>query len=319
MPKVLIIGATGYIGQALSLSLLRSGSYTVYGIARSPSKAASLSQLEIIPVIAPNLVNDPTPVLSAIADNNISVVVACGADTEAKAVLELVIKAGKDRVEAYKTAGIIGPKLGFIYTSGTWVHGSSLSPVTDLDIVGSSLSPTQPPELISWRPAQEQAVLAAKDTLDVMVIRPALVYGRAHAIWKMFFDIVVQAAKTGEKSADVPLAKGRPALIHVDDVASGLHSAVDNLPLIAGTGVYPIFDLVGRSESMQDVFDALAREAGFKGEVNLVGTGGNPFAEAMSVTGNNNAGRAKTLLGWQPKRAGLVDGMEAYAQAFIAS
>jgi len=318
MPKVLVVGATGYIGETLALSLVRSGHHTVYGLARSASKGAALAKLEIIPVLSPDLVNDPQPCLSAIERNNISIVVACGADSEAKALLDLVITAGKQRMRAYESAGIIGPKLGFIYTSGSWVHGSSVSPITDLDVVGSPLSPNQPPSLVGWRPAHEQAVLAAKEALDVMIIRPALVYGRSHAIWQMFFTPVVQAAKTGERIVEIPLDKGRPVLVHVDDVASGLHCAVDKLPLIAGTGVYPIFDLTGQSESMQDIFDALARVVGFAGEVLLVGVGDNAFAEAMSTSGNFNAGRAKTLLGWVPKRAGLVDGMEIYAMAFAA-
>jgi nucleoside-diphosphate-sugar epimerase len=319
MPKILIVGATGYIGQALSLSLLRSGNHSVYGIARSESKAHDLAKQEITPILCPDLVKDPSPCLSAIKSHNIAVVVCCGADSEAKIVLDVVTSAGKERLEAYKNAGIIGPKLGFIYTSGTWVHGSSSMPATDLDVVGSSLSRTQPPSLVSWRPAQEQAVLAAKDILDVMVVRPALVYGRSHAIWKSFFDPVIQAAKSRQQSVEIPLAKGRPALIHVDDVASGLHGAIDKLEPITGTGVYPVFDLVGQSENMQDIFDALARAVGFKGELKLVGTGGDPFAEAMSTTGNNNAGRAKSLLGWQPKRASFVDGMEVYARAFVSS
>ena len=51
MSKVLVIGATGYIGRAVALSLLRSGYYTVYGLARNSEKAALLTSLEIIPVI----------------------------------------------------------------------------------------------------------------------------------------------------------------------------------------------------------------------------------------------------------------------------
>jgi nucleoside-diphosphate-sugar epimerase len=319
MPKILIIGATGYIGQALALSLLRSGNHTVYGIARSKNKAQELAKLEIIPVLCPDFINDPQPCLSAISTHNISTVLLCGADGEAQAVLDIIVAAGKHRLEAYEAAKIVGPKLGFIYTSGTWVHGSSLGIITDLDVAGSSLSPTQAPSLVEWRPAHEQTVLTAKNILDVMVVRPALVYGRNHAIWASFFSPVVQAATTKQQSVNIPLAKGRPAVIHVDDVATGLHCAIEKLELISGTGVYPVFDLVGQSESMQDIFDAFAREVGYAGEVRLIGHGDDGFAEAMSTSCNNNSGRAKTLLGWTPKRMGLVDGMTVYAKAFLAA
>jgi nucleoside-diphosphate-sugar epimerase len=322
MPRILIIGATGYIGEALSLSLLRCGNHTVYGLARTHSKATSLAKQEIIPILCPDLVKDASPLLNAISTSQISIVVACGADAEAARVLEVVFQAGKERLDAYQKEDLRGSKLGFIYTSGTWVHGSSSRAVSDLDPVGSAtLSATQPPKLVSWRPAMEQQVLKARDVLDVMVVRPGLVYGRSCAIWKTFFDPVVEAAnsKSASSSIKIALDKGRPALVHVDDVASGLHCAVEKIPLFSGTGVYPVFDLVGQSESMQEVFDALARNVGYQGAVELTGSGGDAFAGAMSTSGNNGAERAKTLLGWLPRRAGFVDGMAVYAAAFMAS
>jgi nucleoside-diphosphate-sugar epimerase len=318
MPKILIIGATGYLGQTLALSLLRSGNHAVYGIARSAEKAAGLARLEITPVLCLDLVNNPKPVLDVIQQHNISVVVACGADQEAAKVLEVTLAAGNQRLEEYEKLNFIGPKLGFVYTSGTWVHGSSLSPITDLDPVGKTLSPTQPPSLVAWRPAMEQSVLRAKDILDVVVVRPGLIYGRSSAIWKSFFDPVVEGAKAGLPSVQVPLQTGRPNLVHVDDTAEGLHRAVDKLPLLAGTGVYPVFDLVGQTESMQDVFDAFAIAIGYKGKVELVGAGENAFAEAMSTSGSNSSGRAKSLLEWQPRRTAFAADMAVYAAAFAA-
>lgn len=324
MPKILIIGATGYLGQTLALSLIRSGNHTVYGIARSPEKAVGLARQEITPVLCPDLVKDPQPVLDAIQQHNIAVVVACGADQEAAKVLEVTLAAGKQRLEQYQKINFIGPKLGFVYTSGTWVHGSSLSPITDLDPAGTPLSPTPSPELVAWRPAMEQQVLRAKDVLDVIVVRPGLIYGRSSAIWKSFFDPVVAAAKAGQPSVQVPLEAGRPNLVHVDDAAKGVHRAVDKLPLLSGTGVYPVFDLVGQTESMQDVFDAFARAVGYDGSVELVGAddekyaGIKAFADAMSTSGSNASGRAKSLLDWQPRRTAFAADMAVYAAAFLA-
>lgn len=42
MPTVLVFGATGYIGLPFAQSLLRSGNYIVYGLARSPEKGKML-------------------------------------------------------------------------------------------------------------------------------------------------------------------------------------------------------------------------------------------------------------------------------------
>jgi nucleoside-diphosphate-sugar epimerase len=50
MPHVLVLGATGTLGSALCTHLLNAG-HTVFGLARSPSKASGLLQSEIIPVL----------------------------------------------------------------------------------------------------------------------------------------------------------------------------------------------------------------------------------------------------------------------------
>jgi nucleoside-diphosphate-sugar epimerase len=82
-------------------------------------------------------------------------------------------------------------------------------------------------------------------------------------------------------------------------------------------GIYPIFDIASQTESMQAIFNAFASAIGFKGKVELTGSS-DTFGEAMSTTGNNSAGRAKSLLGWHPRRTGLVQGMNSYAKAFVA-
>lgn len=66
MPRVLTVGATGYLGQAVTLSLVRRGGHVFYGLARSEANARSLAQLDIIPVLCSDLVNYPAPLLRAI-------------------------------------------------------------------------------------------------------------------------------------------------------------------------------------------------------------------------------------------------------------
>ena len=91
-------------------------------------------------------------------------VVACGADQEAAQLLEVTKQAGKARLDAYGAEGqVTVPKLGFIYTGGTWVHGSSTELVSDLESAGSKLSANPPADLVAWRPALEQQVLNSKD------------------------------------------------------------------------------------------------------------------------------------------------------------
>ena len=58
MPRILILGATGYIGNNLCNLLVRSGQHTVYGLARTPEKAKWLARQEIIPVLESNDILD---------------------------------------------------------------------------------------------------------------------------------------------------------------------------------------------------------------------------------------------------------------------
>jgi nucleoside-diphosphate-sugar epimerase len=319
MVNVLVFGATGYIGEALCQSLVTSGNHRVYGLARSASKAAQLARGEVIPILGS--LGENSGLLRAIETYHINVIIdVSSAKDEISFFLQALVESEQKRLAAAKAAGIRTPKLGFIYASGTWVHGSSNSPVNDLTPVGLPNSPDQPPTLVSWRPVFERQVLAASEVLDTMVMRPALVYGRSCDIWSTFFQVLFNAASSGPSTVSVGLdPESIPALVHVDDVASAIHAAVDKLPLISGTGVYPVFDLMTSQESMRDIMVAAAREFGFKGEVVLSGTGGDLFADAMSVTGNLDSGRAKQLLGWLPKRVGFVGDMDRIAGAWVAA
>ncbi|KAK0103006.1 hypothetical protein ONS96_005619 [Cadophora gregata f. sp. sojae] len=318
MVNVLVIGATGYIGQALTQSLVRSGDHRVFGLARTPEKAKSLERDEVIPI--EGSISSTTALTQAIEIHHINIVVdVAGADKESHNLLALLKDIGGERLTAASKAGVRIPKLGFIYCGGTWVHGSSNAPVNDLMPVAALNAPTPPVALTSWRPVLEREVLASSDILDVMVVRPALVYGRSSAIWTSLLEPIHAAAKSGSKTVSVAAElDSRPALVHVDDVASGFHAAIDKLPLISGTGVYPLFDLVTSQESMRDILAAAGREFGFMGTVQLAGAGEDLFAQAMGCSANATSGRARQILGWQPKKYSFVQGMDVYAKAWLA-
>lgn len=318
MSNVFIFGATGYIGFSLATSLTRSGNYTVYGLSRTPAGAKLLSQNEIIPVLGS--FTDNAAYLSTIASAPIDVIVNCAESRDGSIALLKELKAiASARAEAAKVYGIKAPKLSYIYVSGTWVHGSSMDHVNDLDLAGTALSKNKPAELVAWRAAHELDILAASDVLEVAIIRPALIYGRKGAIWTALFQSFLDGVKASSSNVSV-LAEpeSRPGLVHIDDVVSGLHLAVDKLPLNSGTTVYPVFDLVTSQERMQDVLDSVAKEIGFKGKVELVGTQGNSFMAAMSTTFNGSSGRARQLLGWEPKKIGMVQNAGTYARAWVA-
>lgn len=196
-----------------------------------------------------------------------------------------------------------------------------MRPVTDLDIVGPN-SQTPPDELSAWRVDLENEVLASSDILDVMIIRPALIYGRESTIWASYFMPVLEAAKNRTPATiDISLVENsRPGLIHVDDVATAFQKAVEKLPMIAGARMYPVFDLVTSQERMRDILDAVALYWGHTGTIKLMSHGGNLFSKAMSATFNGTSARAELLLEWRPRRlGGFVKDVGIYAMAFEAS
>jgi nucleoside-diphosphate-sugar epimerase len=322
MPKVLVIGATGYLGRQVCDALVCSGQHRVYGIARSEAKAKSLAVAEVTPVICPDPINKPATYLEAIRDFNIDIVIdVSGANQDSIHLLENVKAVGQERLDKAKSAGLTHmPKLGFIYCSGTWVHGSSNKPVNDLDIVGSGAL-TQPAPLVAWRVNHENTVLAASKVLDVAVLRPALVYGCESTIWTPFFLPLLQACRNGSPDTlQIPLSvESRPGLVHVSDVATGFKQAVERLSLINGSSIYPVFDLVTSQESMAEIFSRLSSCWGFKGRCELVGPGDDSFSEAMGASLRGSSSRAKQLLAWKPSRlSGFVADMDIYADAFAA-
>ncbi|KAG8530850.1 uncharacterized protein KY384_004207 [Bacidia gigantensis] len=315
MTRILLIGATGYIGTAVASELLRSGLHTVYGLARTPEKAAQLVAKEIIPVIGS--VTDSAAYVSLIKSARIHIVVDCaGANDGSFQVLKDLKQIG---IERQKEGGA---KLGFVYCSGTWVHGSSFERVSDLDPVGTADAKNPPAKMVAWRPQLERDIVASKDVLNVAIIRPGLVYGRESPIWGAFLGPIFAATQEGTRRESVqlpldPLA--RPGLIHVDDVASGFRCAIEKLELVSGTGVYPVFSIVSSSEPMSLIIQSAADIIGFKGEIRLAEEKDNPFSEAMSVSNNDNSSRAKQLLGWEPRRIGIVGSMDIYVKAWLAS
>ncbi len=130
-------------------------------------------------------------------------------------------------------------KLGFIYRSGKWVHGSSHSPVNDLMPVGTPKASVLPPELVAWRMEVEEGVLAARDLLNLMLIRPALMYGSSYVIWTSLFEPLHKAAQSQPQpdAVRVPADEdSRPGLVHVNDVASSSHAAIEKLNTRWGDG-----------------------------------------------------------------------------------
>src|SRR5271155_2607444 len=328
MPHVLILGATGNLGSAICAHLLNAG-HTVFGLARSPSKATSLLQSEIIPVLGS--VESPQGITDALRDHpEISVVVdAAAVYGESVTILNVIKAAGEERLKRFAAASLpndIVPKLGYVYVSGMWVHGSDKTKyVSDANpLTGDTDGKTNKPVgIVGWRPQIERLILSAevRSLLDTAIVRPATLYGNTSAVWTGPMVAIYNAAKSGASVAKVPLeAGGLPVLIHVADAASGISCVIEKLPLVSKTGLYPIFDVMGQVESTQAIFEGAGRALGFKGNIELIGAPeGDALNDALGASLVADSTRLKTILGWEgPKRKTLLQGIGVYAKAWQA-
>lgn len=89
---------------------------------------------------------------------------------------------------------------------------------------------TPPAGLLSWRPDFEHQVLASRDVLDVLIIRPGLLYGGNGTLWSVYFDPIIKAVEDGAASVVSP---GDPLtalpLVHKDELADLYGKAVDKV------------------------------------------------------------------------------------------
>lgn len=316
MPKVLVIGATGFLGLSIAQALRRS-SITVYGLTRSSNKSGLLASNEIIPVVGS--VEEPASYLEIIEAENIDIVVDASATYQgAHQVLQSLLNVGKMRLQQSESSK--SPKLGYIYISGMWIHGNSMKPTNDLASVGLPHSVSQPPKMLTWRPALEREILAASDTLSVAIVRPALMFGKNQSAFGAYFGPIQGAAKANTPKLSIAASKeAMMALVHVDDCAEGVLAVVKNISLVSGPNVYPVFDLMGSYESMYAVMEQAAQIIGFKGTLEYAGPGDDMLAEAMCTTVRSESFRARNLLGWIPKKKGLLEELEVHVMAFLAS
>ena len=317
MPTVLVLGASGYIGLPFAQSLLRSGNYTVYGLARTAEKAKILTINEIIPIIGDLIEADKIKELISSVPIDI-VVDTTSAYESAVSLLETLTNVSKSRIQTLADEGHATPKLGFIYVSGTWVHGAPDTAVSDLNPVGTSLSKARPKSVSEWRCKHEQAILAARDVLDVAIVRPSQVYGRTGWIWGSWFTPLLEAKKSGSTApVEIPTnLDSRPAIVHVDDVVSGMHAITDRIHGLLGS--WPVFDLTTEIVAVKDIVGRAATILGVKAPLKHTGSQ-NPFHEAMNVVANEESGRARIVLGWEAKRTAFILNLSTYVKAWEAA
>lgn len=199
----------------------------------------------VIPIIGE--VSKPETWVNIVRDLDV-VIDAVGGSADIKTISNVLINAISQAAKAKRPAH--APKLAYIYTSGTWVHGENRR-----DVVTDTTPLTAPAELVAWRPEQEQRVVN-DPVLNGIVIRPGLLYGRSMSLLALLFE----SASKG-RVAWYGTPGGRYALIHTDDLADLYVRAAEMAQFVGGK----IFDAVNdQTESADDFLEQLVNVSGAK-------------------------------------------------------
>lgn len=188
-------------------------------------------------------------------------------------------------LSAYERKHISSSDRSYIYTIGTWVYGeNSETIVTDTTPIKTSVP------LVAWRPAVEDAVIN-NATMNGIVIRPALLYGRSGSILAALFKTAYEG-----KVSWVGKPGGRYPLIHADDCAELYLLVTEKAQLVGGK----IFDGANDfTKSLDDILEKPVRISGAQApheyrepsncgyDLSSSSTGHSHFAVYISVRGCN--------------------------------
>ena len=290
--KVLVTGATGYIGFHVACALRRAG-HRVQGLVRTDAKAGRLWSHEIEPIIGSMDVPDSYRSFAASAGAVVHAAVDYAGDT---------FRLDRQTVEVLQAA-----KPGkLIYTSGVWVYGSTGREPAD------ETTPTRPPIRVVKRLESERLALAS--AVPAIVLRPGCVYGREGGMFGDWFGPIAG----GKAPTIVGDGRNRWTLVNVDDLADGYLRAVESV--VAGETI----NLTDRSrETVTEMVEAACQAAGFAGPpgyqpVEEAAQSMGTFAECLALDQHVDSSKAVRTLGWQPRHGGFSDQAATYWQAWRA-
>ncbi|MDI2127690.1 NAD-dependent epimerase/dehydratase family protein [Yinghuangia seranimata] len=279
--KVLVLGSTGYIGTAVTRRLTQDG-HTVVPFLKTGTTLPPEPGLD---VRLGNL-TDPDSLRAAVTD-------------DIDAVVNLATPTGDEHADTAAIDALTQPLRGtgraLVYTSGIWVLGATG------DNTATEDTPTDPIDIVGYRPRIEQQVLdAARDDVRTAVIRPGIAYGHGGGIPALMLNW----AKENGTGRYVGTPDTRWPMVHIDDLAA-LYTLVLT-KADPGTLWHGIAHTAVGTPALAAAADLAAGGTG-RAEpwplAQAAETLGLPFAQALALDQTISGDRAADLLGWQPTQA----------------
>lgn len=301
--RVLVTGASGFIGSAVAEAFRRKGHW-VAGMIRSEQKRRALETREIRVFVGD--LKAPASYLQFAKESDVWV--HCAADwagtewessdrTLVNALLELAKQSNRTRQ--------------FLYTSGCWLYGQ-----TGNNLVNESVALEPTTFALAWRQNHERKILEACDRhMRGIILRPGCVYGGRGGLTAAWFE------STRKKGAAQIVGEGhnRWATIHIDDLADVYVRAAESR--LSGE----LFNATDRSRfTVLEMAQAASRAAEGDGRVHPLAaeearkTMG-PFADGLLLDQHVDSSKAVQVLGWQPRFGGFVENASRYFLSWRAA
>lgn len=273
MGKAFILGGTGLIGFGIAQALESKG-WTVYATARSEDKAKLLSKNEITPVITVAKETKNWEHIAASCDVIIEAL-AEYSDPETVPIVQKTLQAiaKKDSTKLV------------IYTSGCWIYGNG----DGKNAVDENTTVTPLP-IVAARPAIEKSYL----DFGAIVVRPGCVFGRGGSLTASWFKAV------SESKGEIILPGDEQtnwAMVHVTDLSELYALVAEKGHSFRGH----IFNGITSHSNVKHAVEAVAHALNVKATVKFVAPQ-DPFSQALAIHSLASSQKARTLLGWNPKK-----------------
>lgn len=302
MAKVILTGATGFVGKALAKSLIESG-HEVIALVRSASSALSPSVKQI--QFDLNRIHDFN--IKSFANEAIMIHAAGRAHViheGSKDPLDEYRKINRDAtIELAKLASKIGVNR-FIYLSSIKVNGEFT--LDDLVFSPDDVNiPSDPYGLSKYEAEQSLLKLASVTRMEVVIVRPPLVYGIGV---KGNFSLIMNLVK---KQVPLPLGKveNKRSMLALDNLVDFLIFCVDiEKTQKAVDQVFLLSD--GETVSTSTLLRRIARAYGVKSRLLPVPVflmrivakllGRSDVADRLFGNLQVDSSKVRELLGWNP-------------------
>jgi nucleoside-diphosphate-sugar epimerase len=298
--KIFLIGATGFIGNAVAKRLLQE-KHVVVGLVRSKEAKEKLQQQGIVPYLG--TLDEPTKLLPMIKEADVVIYAAYGYEKAERTEQELL--SGKSHLTDLLQA-MHGSNKQFIFTSGTGVFPDTGDRIyteqTIFTPINSSLN-------MARRALEIEVQAAAQHKVHSIVLRPPTAYGNGGSLMIPRF-LLDHALKTGDSIYCTGTENNKWSAVHVDDLADLYLLAIDKA---AAGSLYNAASESGITTLA--IAESISRSAGLFGKTKAVS-----LEKAQEIFGhwanwwalNNQCSgeKAKTELGWAPSRLSMLADIE---------